>query len=307
MDAPHIHLLLNHFPTVGFLVGLAVFAAGLARRSDDLIAAGLVALFLTSALSLTTYVSGDDTEQVLKAVPGVSQPLIDAHENAALIALTAMQVIGLLSWITLWRFGSNSRFHRRSLVLVSLFAVAAFALMAIAANLGGHIRHPEIDDAQLLTWIPSLAGPWRIYVEHHSWVWPTCETVHFIGLSMLIGVVFTIDLRMLDLGKERLSFEALYPLLPVGVIGFGLNLITGMAFFVAKPEQYTGGLFLLKMLLILAGALNILYFMLGAAPWRVSDGDRTTSITKWIAGSGIVIWLGVLFCGHMLPWLGNSF
>jgi len=69
---------------------------------------------------------------------------------------------------------------------------------------------------------------------------------------------------------------------------------------VATPEQYTGFLFFLKMSLVVAGAIQLLYFML-------RDKDDAGIWTKLIAISGIAIWVGVLFCGHMLPWLGNSF
>jgi len=104
-----------------------------------------------------------------------------------------------------------------------------------------------------------------------------------------------------------LSYSALRQLLPLGMLGFTLNLATGMMFFVATPEQYTGDLFLLKMTLIAAGALNLLYFMLAENPDKVGYGDDARPGTKLIAASAIVIWIAVLFCGHMLPWLGNSF
>jgi len=63
---------------------------------------------------------------------------------------------------------------------------------------------------------------------------------------MLFGVVLTVDLRMLGLGKT-LSFPAAYQLLPLGMLGFTINLATGMVFVVATPQQYTGFLFFLKM------------------------------------------------------------
>jgi len=80
-----------------------------------------------------------------------------------------------------------------------------------------------------------------------------------------------------------------------------------MMFFVATPEQYTGFLFFLKMALVVAGALNLLYFMLWKTPSQIEQGDDAPFVTKLVAGSAILIWVGVVFCGHMLPWLGNSF
>ena len=173
------------------------------------------------------------------------------------------------------------------------------------------IRHPEIQtDVQKSAAAdpaPTIASSWRLYVMSNSYVWPTCETLHFIGLSMLFAVVLTVDLRMLGIGKKSLSFSALYQLLPLGMLGFTINLITGIMFFVATPQQYVGFLFFLKMILVVAGAFNVLYFMLLEEPWTIGEGDDASKKTKFVAASAIAIWIGVLFCGHMLPFLGNSF
>ena len=91
------------------------------------------------------------------------------------------------------------------------------------------------------------------------------------------------------------------------MLGFTVNLATGMVFFVATPQQYTGFLFFLKMMLVVVGAVNVLYFMLLEEPWTVGEGDDASITTKLVAASAIIIWIAVLFCGHMLPFYGNSF
>jgi hypothetical protein len=208
----------------------------------------------------------------------------------------------------LWTWGHLARFPRWNLIAVLLLALITFVLMARAAYFGGAIRHPETEAAQtIVVNPPTLARSWGTFVEDNSWVWPACETLHFVGLCLLFGVVLIVNLRMLGVARSLLSFAALYQLLPLGMLGFGLNLLTGMMFFVATPMQYTGFLFFLKMALIVAGAMNLLYFMLWKAPSRVDYGSNAQIWTKLIAASAIVIWIAVLFCGHMLPWLGNSF
>jgi hypothetical protein len=91
------------------------------------------------------------------------------------------------------------------------------------------------------------------------------------------------------------------------MLGFGLNIVTGMLFFVATPEQYTGAFFFLKMMLIVAGAINLLCVMLGKTLQNLGNGRDAGIWTRFLAATSIVIWMAVLFCGHMLPWLGNSF
>ncbi len=71
-------------------------------------------------------------------------------------------------------------------------------------------------------------------IRESAWLWPAAEAVHFIGLCLLFVVVLIVDLRLLGMAKG-LSFKALYQLLPLGMLGFLLNLITGMMFFLAAP------------------------------------------------------------------------
>ena len=310
MNPAHVHLLLNHIPTIGFGIGLAIFVTALLSKQSDLRRAGFVILFVAAALTIPAYVSGSDAREILKEKPDISDPLMLAHESAALLALAVMAVTGFFSWIALWIWDRPSRFTRWNTGIVLTLATLALVFMSRAAYFGGAIRHPETETVQTIPLdasVPTLARSWGLFVMDHSWVWPTCETLHFVGLSMLFGVVLIVNLRMLGIGKSMLSFAALRQLLPLGMLGFTLNLITGMMFFVATPEQYTGFLFFLKMAMVVAGALNLLYFMLGKTPGSVGYGDDAGIWVKLIAVSGIVIWMTVLFCGHMLPWLGNSF
>jgi hypothetical protein len=310
MSPVQLHLLFNHFPTVGFVIGLVLFVIALVRKHEELQRTGLVIFFVTAALTIATYVSGNDAGEAMKDSAGFPVALVNAHESAALVAFVFMQLTGFFAWLGIWMWRRLSRIANWNLAIVLVLAVVTFGLMARAADMGGEIGHSEIQEGQAAApdaSAPTLARSWGVFVETHSWVWPTCETVHFIGLSMLFGIVLTLDLRMLGVGKNAVSFAALYQLLPLGMLGFALNLITGLMFFVATPKQYTGFLFFLKMMLVVMGALNVLYFMLCKEPWTVGDGDDAGPMTKLIAASAIVIWIAVLFCGHMLPWLGNSF
>ena len=97
MNAAHIHLLLNHLPTVGFVIGLALLVVACFEQGVELTRASLVILFMTAALTIATYVSGNDAQAVMKHDPSLSAALIGAHENAALVAFAVMQVTGFFA------------------------------------------------------------------------------------------------------------------------------------------------------------------------------------------------------------------
>ena len=86
MNLAHLHLLLNHFPTVGFGVGLGLFMVALAAKSDTLKQAGLGIFFLIALLTIVVYLSGNAADLAIGKLPGVSASLISVHEDAALLA-----------------------------------------------------------------------------------------------------------------------------------------------------------------------------------------------------------------------------
>src|SRR5436190_635135 len=67
--------------------------------------------------------------------------------------------------------------------------------------------------------------------------WPLCETLHFFGLSLLVGTVGVFDLRVLGIAR-RIPIDALQRLTRWGIVGWGLNLVTGLMFLMTFPNQY---------------------------------------------------------------------
>jgi uncharacterized membrane protein len=305
----HIHLLLNHFPTVAFSIALGLLIFAVIGKSHELKHASLVILFLLAVLAIPTYITGNAAQAEITTIEGVSQARIDAHESAALVGFIFMEITGFIAWLGLWQARLIKRIGSWCIPAVLISSILTFLLMANAATLGGEIRHPEIaanaeaaDNAG-----STFARAVGSFVTNNTSVWPACESLHFVGLCLLFTVVLIVDLRMLGLGKG-ISFPALYQLLPFGMLGFAVNLITGMMFFISTPGQYVKGYaFAWKMIFVVLGGINVLYFMLFDEPWHVGAGDDAPLTSKLVAASAIIVWVGVLFWGHMLPFIGQSF
>ena len=308
MDLTHIHLLLNHFPTIGTIIGGGLFVLALIARSNDLKRASLVILLGIALISLPTYMSGNGAQDAVKSLPGVSKGLIDAHESAALGGLAFMEITGAFAWLALWQFRRLARFPNWNMAVILILTGVSFGLMARASNIGGEIRHAEIRGVP--TADPPEGGPARTigsFVTDTPWMWPTCETLHFIGLSLLLGVVFLVDLRVLGF-MRGVTFVSLHRLLPWAAIGFGINVITGMLFFVGIPAQYIHNpSFYWKIGLVMLAGANALYFTLFDQPWSLGPKEDAPFTAKFAAASAMILWLGVLYFGSMLPFLGNAF
>ncbi len=145
------------------------------------------------------------------------------------------------------------------------------------------------------------------FVIGHTWMWPTLETLHFVGLCLLFTTVIIVNLRLLGM-ITVVPYAAVYQLLPIGMLGFAVNLVTGMLFFIGIPSQYNANpVFYWKIVFVLLGGLNTAYFMLVDDAWKAESGVSAPAGAKVAAASAIFIWVAVLYCGHMLPFIGNAF
>jgi len=158
-------------------------------------------------------------------------------------------------------------------------------------------------------WLHSTNLSWAA-AGGYPWVWPVCETLHFMGMSMLIGVVGLLDLRVLGFMKG-MPLAPLNRLLPWGIAGFVVNLITGFIFFAGDPFQYIhNNVFWMKLLFIVVAGVNAGTFYLSGLSRRVSSigggGDAPTG-AKFIAAVSLFLWIGVMYWGRMLPFLGGAF
>lgn len=143
----------------------------------------------------------------------------------------------------------------------------------------------------------------------HIWVWPLCESLHFIGLALVIGIVGFFDLRLMGFMK-RVPVSAIRGLMPLAICGFGLNLTTGALFFIGTPEQYVHNIaWWAKLSFLAVAALNAVAFELTVAPAmrRLPDDAETPLGARIIGAVSLISWLGVLYWGRMLPFIGNSF
>src|SRR5579863_1916548 len=321
MNWAHVHLLLNHFPTVGMVVGLGVFLTAIAAKSDDMKRTSLGIFFFISLLSIPAFVTGTSAKLALDKVPEVSKAMIDTHETAAFEGLWFMELTGAVAWLGLWQYRRLSRVPQGTVAAVLLAALVTFGLMSRAALIGGEIRHPEVRmEPSVAT--PSATGTSEETPEadpplarvigdamvNLTWGWPACETIHFVGLSLLFGVVMLVDLRMLGFMKG-IPFSTLHRLLPWGILGFALNVATGFLFFVGAPPTFyvTNATFYWKLALIFVAGANALYFTVFDQAWALEAGDTPPMAARVAAASGLALWTGVIYCGQMLPFLGHSF
>lgn len=137
------------------------------------------------------------------------------------------------------------------------------------------------------------------------WMWPFMENLHFFGLSVLFGGLVAIDLRVLGVARW-VPMKGALTLIPYVMVGFAINLITGLFFFAGDPFRYFYNIaFQWKMGLIVLAGINALWFWFGehAKLSRLADGEQADFGAKMIALMSLVIWVIVIVLGRLIPYL----
>ena len=148
----------------------------------------------------------------------------------------------------------------------------------------------------------------NVWILSHGWLWPFSEILHFIGLSLLLGGMLIIDLRLMGFLRQ-MNVIATERLLPWASLGLLINFITGSLFFLGDPARYVINIgFQIKMLLVLIAGLNALWFAIKIKPviatWEpFSDTPLSAKVIGLIS---LVAWLGVLLLGRLIPYVGTG-
>ena len=161
--------------------------------------------------------------------------------------------------------------------------------------------------------------PWEIWVRstalhafvqaHEPLVWPLCETLHYFGLSLLLGTVGLFDLRVLGLAKG-IPPATLHRLIPFGIGGYVVNILTGIIFFFGHPDQYFyNDAFRFKAAFMVLAGINVVVFYTSAyrEVQEMGAGASAPLRAKIITGISLSSWVAVLICGRLLTFFRPPF
>ena len=303
----HIHIILNHFVTVGFVMALFFYITGLVVKNDAMKRSSLTAFVICAVLGAPTFVTGASAMWALTDPPvnGIAKAVINAHRDWAIFSLFGLAFTGGAAWIELWRQRYIGRFSKFSLNFILIAAVITLAVMAETGHRGGQINHPEIRIAtDVLRSDPTLglAAHTELLINNVIWFVPW-QTVHFFGFAMVFATVLVVTMRVLGLWKS-IPFSAVHRLLPIGVFGVMANVFTGMLMLMADTSRYVNEpAFWPKMFFLPIGAIAVLYFSLSERLWNVKAGEDAPMGAKWVAVLVLVSWTIVIMGGRLLPYI----
>lgn len=147
MNAAYIHLLLTHVPIMATIFAAALLFAGLLKNQEILSKIALIGFITAGVFGGLVFLTGHGAEEAVEHLPGIAESSIEKHENAAILSLILVIILGVTSTGVLFlnrKKAEIASVHLYSIFFISILSGASFAY---TANEGGEIRHPEIRSA----------------------------------------------------------------------------------------------------------------------------------------------------------------
>ena len=298
------------------MVGAGLFLLSFLVKTEDVRRSSLIVFVVMALLTIPAFMTGVGAQEKMVADPSVSNTLIQRHEGAAELAVWFMEITGALAVVALWRSIRRAGPARWNTSAILVCALATVGLMTRTGNTGGEIRHLEVRSAQegtateaaMAYFEPSPAKFTRLMIAN-KWWWAFMMDLHFIGLVLVVGTIGLFHLRVLGFANQ-VPIAPLHKLVPWGIAGFGINVVTGLLAFIGMPTFYSHDIaFVLKIVAVLLAVTTLGLFYQTSA-FRdceaVGPGQDAPPRAKFIAGISLVLWFAVVVLGRYIQPLQDS-
>ncbi|MEQ8237995.1 MAG: hypothetical protein RIA69_02225 [Cyclobacteriaceae bacterium] len=151
MNNAHFHLVVNHLPMVGVLIGLLVLITGFLLKKTEVKQTALGIFIFSGIASIFAFYTGEGAEEVVENMTGISETLIHTHEEYAESFFTITLILAGLSLIGLLAKFIHFKYTHYLMLLILIVAISDIIIAKYVGTSGGEIRHTEIrGNAQMI-------------------------------------------------------------------------------------------------------------------------------------------------------------
>lgn len=144
MNGHYLHLLSNHLPIVGFVIGFLVLTVALLLHSRETKMTALAIIIFSTIATIPAYISGEEAEHAVEHYAGVSESIIEEHEEQAETTFILIEITGALSLLSILLTKSSHKLSVWSNRITWLMAMVSIVLLVNVGKSGGQIRRPEL-------------------------------------------------------------------------------------------------------------------------------------------------------------------
>lgn len=144
MNDAHLHMVVNHFPIVGTILGLGVLIAGMVLKKISVKNTAYYLFVVAAVFAAFSMATGEGAEELVEDMPSVGKQIIHEHEEMAENFAVVMYVLGFCSLLGIYFDYKNHVKAKLVAAVVLIMAVVSVVFAILVGNSGGEIRHTEI-------------------------------------------------------------------------------------------------------------------------------------------------------------------
>ncbi len=144
MNDAHLHMVVNHFPIIGIILGFGILVTGIFLKNNSVKNTAYCLFIVGAIFAAVSMATGEGAEEIAENLPSVTDQIIEKHEELAEKLAIVLYALGVISIIGLFL---NYKNHSKAIFvayLAVLVAIAGIFLGKQTGTSGGEIRHTEI-------------------------------------------------------------------------------------------------------------------------------------------------------------------
>ena len=150
MNSAQLHLFFSHFPIVGLVFAVLVTVYSLFNKNHALARLSLWFFVVLGIFALLAYLTGDDAGKIMQTYPGITEDVIEPHENMALFFFIGLMITAVIALTGLYVSKTKEILLKRFTVILLIGGILLGILAGITGSTGGAIRHTEIKQGTFL-------------------------------------------------------------------------------------------------------------------------------------------------------------
>ena len=136
-----------------------------------------------------------------------------------------------------------------------------------------------------------------------TWPYPVANTLHLLGLVMLVGGIGVVDLRVMGLWRRLPMAELSRALTPIAVAGLLLMVASGIILFAADAAALArSAIFERKLILIVAALANAAAFRWAWNTRMMRWTDGAPRPAQAMAAASLLLWLAAGASGRWIAY-----
>jgi hypothetical protein len=154
---------------------------------------------------------------------------------------------------------------------------------------------------EFYSWIESLGFSTWIRESGSLWSYPIVLTLHTVGLGILVGFNWAVDLRLLGFAPS-VPVGSMQRFFPLMWFGFWINLISGIILLMADATtKMTSWVFGVKMLFVILGMIVLRKIQTGVFHPEREDLQKDGRL---LASISVACWILATTAGRLMAYLG---